>query len=111
MNQDVFFVKKINDRFITVEYKKGAILTGGFKVIQVNGVTLYTVANNTTNITFETFAAHGGVDNFIIRSVYDKSKDRFYTASRFTKKYYALVKGFHDTLMFKWNHEMKELLK
>jgi hypothetical protein len=111
MMENVFHVKRITDKFITVEFKRGAVLTGGFKVIQVIGVTLYTVANGTTNITFETYAAHGGVDNFIIRSVYDKNKDRHYTAHRFTRKYHALVKGFHDVLMVKWNHEMKEMAK
>jgi hypothetical protein len=107
--ENVFHVKVINKDFITVEFKKGAVLTGGFKVVNVVGVTVYTVMNEHTVIVFETYAAHGGVDNFIIRSVYDNDKDRFYTASRFTKKYYALVKGFHDTLLFKWNQEMKRL--
>jgi hypothetical protein len=108
---NIFHVKKINDQFITVEYKLGAVLTGGFKVIDKVGVTKYTVSNGDVTIGFDTFAAHGGVDNFVIRYRHDKMQDRMYWNQRYLNKYHFLVKGFHDTLMFKWNHEMKELLK
>lgn len=88
---------------MNVNFKLGEEING-FKVINTNGLTEYTVENDDIRLRFRTEAGFGR--NYAqVLSYHDKKKNRTYRAQRFLVKYVPTVQNLSNILYMRYRKE------
>lgn len=88
---------------MNVSFKLGEVING-FKVINTNGLTEYTVENDDICLRFRTDAGSG--KNYCqVLSYHDKKKNRTYRAQRFLIKYVPTAQNLSNILYTRFRKE------